>query len=199
MGRPCSLLTFSRKGALSTLPCETDQAKPDRISRLARSTNLSKILEGDSPERDPLDRGPDRGPDCPRTGCATLLFSVEQQVTAFWRELFKVIKATSSGQALFPPDSGLPTQSRCAKNQRSSRAKRARATKARGRTSSRVMQWLVLSREFPTGANGGALDRPQLTQRTSSITLASHFPQTGQARKLCSGPPGGSTTHLQLD
>jgi hypothetical protein len=85
------------------------------------------------------------------------------------------------------------------KNQRSSRAKRARATKARGRTSSRVMQWLVLSREFPTGANGGALDRPQLTQRTSSITLASHFPQTGQARKLCSGPPGGSTTHLQLD
>ena len=39
--------------ALGTLPCETDQAKPDRISRLARSTNLSKILEGDSPERDP--------------------------------------------------------------------------------------------------------------------------------------------------
>ena len=35
------------------LPCETDQAKPDRISRLARSTNLSKILEGDPPERDP--------------------------------------------------------------------------------------------------------------------------------------------------
>jgi hypothetical protein len=36
-----------------TLPCETDQAKPDRISRLARSTKLSKILEGSPPERDP--------------------------------------------------------------------------------------------------------------------------------------------------
>ena len=34
-----------------TLPCENDQAKPDRFSRLARSTNLSKIHYGDSPER----------------------------------------------------------------------------------------------------------------------------------------------------
>jgi len=49
---------FSRKVRRGALPCETDQAKPDRISRLARSTNLSKILEGDSPGRDPLDRGP---------------------------------------------------------------------------------------------------------------------------------------------
>ena len=51
-----------------TLPCETDQAKPDRISRLARSTKLSKILEGDPPGRDPWDR--DSGfenPECPRT------------------------------------------------------------------------------------------------------------------------------------
>ena len=30
--------------SVGTLPCEIDQAKPDRISRLARSTNLSKIL-----------------------------------------------------------------------------------------------------------------------------------------------------------
>jgi len=40
------------------LPCENDQAKPDRISRLARSTNLSKILAADPPERGRLDRGP---------------------------------------------------------------------------------------------------------------------------------------------
>ena len=40
--------------AAGTLPCENDQAKPDRISRLARSTNLSKILAGFPPERDPL-------------------------------------------------------------------------------------------------------------------------------------------------
>ncbi len=42
--------------ARDTLPCETDQAKPDRISRLARSTKLSKILEGYPPGRDPWDR-----------------------------------------------------------------------------------------------------------------------------------------------
>jgi hypothetical protein len=41
-----------------TLPCEIDQAKPDRISRLARSTKLSKILEGCPPERNPWDRDP---------------------------------------------------------------------------------------------------------------------------------------------
>ena len=53
---------FSRKVQPGALPCETDQAKPDRISRLARSTNLSKILEGDPPRRNPLDRGPDSRP-----------------------------------------------------------------------------------------------------------------------------------------
>jgi hypothetical protein len=41
------------------LPCENDQAKLDHISRLACSTNLSKILEGCPPERSLLDRGPD--------------------------------------------------------------------------------------------------------------------------------------------
>src|SRR5208282_2932351 len=35
---------------------------------------------------------------------------------------------------------------------------------------------------------------PYLTLRTSSITLASHFPQLGQTHK--SGPPGGSTAHF---
>ena len=40
------------------LPCENDQAKLDHISRLACSTNLSKILEGYPPERSLLDRGP---------------------------------------------------------------------------------------------------------------------------------------------
>ncbi len=41
-----------------TLPCEIDQAKLDRLSRLARSTLLSKILESGPPERCPSDRGP---------------------------------------------------------------------------------------------------------------------------------------------
>jgi hypothetical protein len=40
------------------LPCENDQAKLDHFSRLACSTNLSKILESCPPERALLDRGP---------------------------------------------------------------------------------------------------------------------------------------------
>jgi len=40
------------------LPCENDQAKLDHFSRLACSTNLSKILKSGPPKRCPLDRGP---------------------------------------------------------------------------------------------------------------------------------------------
>ena len=54
MDRPHSALST----ALSILPCETDQAKPDRISRLARSTILSKILESTPPERRPFGSRP---------------------------------------------------------------------------------------------------------------------------------------------
>ena len=49
--------------SLGTLPCEIDQAKLDLFSRLARSTNLSKILEGGPPERNPWIESPDRSPD----------------------------------------------------------------------------------------------------------------------------------------
>jgi hypothetical protein len=50
---------FRRRGCTQALlPCENDQAKPDPFSRLACSTNLSKILEGSPPERALLDRGP---------------------------------------------------------------------------------------------------------------------------------------------
>jgi len=41
-----------------TLPCENDQAKPDRFSRLARSTLLSKILTVHRLSGTVLDRGP---------------------------------------------------------------------------------------------------------------------------------------------
>src|SRR5579872_2454768 len=51
--RPCH-----RPESRDTLPCENDQAKPDRFSRLARSTLLSKILESGPPKRCPWDRGP---------------------------------------------------------------------------------------------------------------------------------------------
>jgi len=45
---------FRRRGCMQMLlPCENDQAKPDRFPRLACSTLLSKILEGCPPERFP--------------------------------------------------------------------------------------------------------------------------------------------------
>jgi hypothetical protein len=51
--------SFLTKAIQVRLPCENDQAKPDHISRLARSTNLSKILKSGPPERCPWDRGPE--------------------------------------------------------------------------------------------------------------------------------------------
>ena len=56
MGSDRALRTLSK--GVGTLPCENDQAKPDRFSRLARSTYLSKILEGFPPERGPLGSRP---------------------------------------------------------------------------------------------------------------------------------------------
>ena len=44
--------------AQALLPCENDQAKPDRFSRLARSTNLSKIRVSYPPERSPFGSRP---------------------------------------------------------------------------------------------------------------------------------------------
>ena len=50
---------FRRRGCTQMrLPCENDQAKLDHISRLACSTNLSKILVGCPPERGPLGSRP---------------------------------------------------------------------------------------------------------------------------------------------
>jgi hypothetical protein len=51
LGRPAC--ASSREGRRH-LTCENDRAKPDHISRLACSTNLSKILEGGPPKRYPF-------------------------------------------------------------------------------------------------------------------------------------------------
>lgn len=76
------------------LPCEIDQAKLDRISRLACSTNLSKILAAFRLSGAVLDRGPDL-----RQGVLELVapansaldFYVQPRSSAFLRELFKTI------------------------------------------------------------------------------------------------------------
>ena len=75
------------------LPCENDQAKPDRISRLARSTNLSKILAAFRLSGALLDRGPGcyagvssnllRSPDMRLTACAGIFARTFQSYRTF--------------------------------------------------------------------------------------------------------------------
>jgi hypothetical protein len=50
---------FLSKGRRHSYLVRMIKPKPDRISRLARSTNLSKILKSGPPERCPWDRGPE--------------------------------------------------------------------------------------------------------------------------------------------
>ena len=72
--------------------------KLEVISRLARSTNLSKILKNGPPERCPLDRGPG----CYARVSSNLLRSPETaslQTQAFLREPSKVIEVQTSCQA----------------------------------------------------------------------------------------------------
>jgi hypothetical protein len=54
------------------LPCENDQAKLDHFSRLACSTNLSKILKVDPPKRGLWIEARTVTSGCPRTCCAWL-------------------------------------------------------------------------------------------------------------------------------
>jgi hypothetical protein len=95
---------FLSKGVQALLPCENDQAKPDHISRLARSTNLSKILESLPPERGPWDRGPDFYIQVssnlvrPANFCTRLYVWLHS--SPFLRELFKTIEVRPPSQAL---------------------------------------------------------------------------------------------------
>ena len=81
------------------LPCENDQAKPDRFSRLARSTLLSKILESAPPERCPFGSRPE----LLRQGVLELIalagISHLKRSPAFLREPSKPIEFPMSCQA----------------------------------------------------------------------------------------------------
>ena len=113
--RPAHLLA---KDA-GTLPCENDQAKPDRISRLACSTNLSKILEGGPPKRYPFGSRP---------GLYVQVSSNLLRIAFFLRylsghrrfcaNLLKLSKFRSPGQGKNSPEPLWITRSHCAKYQR---------------------------------------------------------------------------------
>jgi len=84
-------LAVSAHKIADTLPCENDQAKPDRISRLARSTILSKILESTPPERRPFGSRPKQHRlGCPRTCCARRFLRLTALTGAFCANLLKV-------------------------------------------------------------------------------------------------------------
>ena len=93
-----TLCAVNQDGASSTLPCETDQAKPDRISRLARSTNLSKIHAADPPERSLGIEGPDSYVRVSSNLKRLPVFCASSAPPAFLREPFKTTEVLVSGQ-----------------------------------------------------------------------------------------------------
>jgi hypothetical protein len=105
------------------LTCENDRAKPDHISRLACSTNLSKILEGGPPKRYPLDRGPDSRPAVLELDAHRPISPLAQRASAFLREPFKVIKVPVAGQRKNPPEPLWITRLALRKNQKSGQQK----------------------------------------------------------------------------
>ena len=170
------------------LPCENDQAKPDRFSRLARSTNLSKILESIRLS------GPfqDRGPGCDAGVSSNLLRSPKvasySLIRRFCANLLKLSKFQLQVKLnlifLTGRKEEIPFQSfALRKISNNDQQKCTGAARARRRYFSWVLQWLVLSRDSLQGLRGFV---PHLTQRTKSIT-GFPLPSTGQAIR----PPGG--------
>ncbi len=95
---------FLSKGALDALPCENDRAKPDRISRLARSTNCQRSLRVVRLSGTPWIEARTRAR--PRLAPGIVLeldaqhrhSAFTQRTSAFWREPSKTIKTVASGQ-----------------------------------------------------------------------------------------------------
>jgi hypothetical protein len=74
-----------------TLPCENDQAKPDRSSRLARSTLLSKILEDGPPKRRPFGSRPQTlTPEVSPNSFAHGTFSSSMQSVSVLRDFLRI-------------------------------------------------------------------------------------------------------------
>ena len=91
-GSTASAHLFLRTGcAQILLPCENDQAKLDPFSRLACSTNLSKILPADRLSGAVWIEAQALQPGCPRT-CLRDLPGVLPHTWPFLREPFKGIE-----------------------------------------------------------------------------------------------------------
>jgi len=175
---PCAI------AALGTLPCETDRAKPDRISRLARSTNCQRSLrvvrlsgtlgiEARTRVRFVLE-----------LDALRRLSPLELRTPAFWREPFNAIKMQGAGQGSNWPESLWITGFALRKRSKSGQQKLPEPQGLAGdQLPGHAMDcslWDSLQ-----GFNDAN------TQFVRPYEPASHFPQIGQATR----PPGGSTAH----
>ena len=148
------------------LPCENDQAKPDRLSRLARSTLLSKILTTLRLSGAVWIEARAVTPGCPRTYCAcwVLLDYVRQHFCANFLKVSNFTLHVKVNQTLlsrFPPQ---PIHG--AQYQRTT-STNAQATRAYERNFLPGHAMGLFSAGFPTGAQLVRLALLQLTLRTS--------------------------------
>jgi hypothetical protein len=182
LGRPAC--ASSREGRRH-LTCENDRAKPDHISRLACSTNLSKILEGGPPKRYPLDRGPDSRPAVLELDAHRPISPLAQRASAFLREPFKVIKVPVAGQRKNPPEPLWITRLALRKKSKERPAKIARAARARGRSTPGSCNGLF-SVGFPTGVQRCTSSATRKTLRTSFPLPLDRAGHTATGRLHCS-------------
>ena len=173
-----------------TLPCEIDRAKPDRLSRLARSSCLSKILRGFPPGRGPLDRGSNSTSECPRTCALARFFAHLLRFGRFCANLPRVSNLSSSVKL----NAALPAfaQRNLSNNYQPKSTRLVRADLGSREIRSRVLQWLLFSVGFPTGARSKTLTQTQRTcfplpsmgrpnGHRDAPLLSSIFPRVAQA------------------
>jgi hypothetical protein len=180
-----------RRCAQMLLHCENDQAKLDRFSRLACSTNLSKILEGDPPERSPWDRGPGLRRGVLELDAPGRPFAYIRIGGRFCANLLKLSDFNQPVKA--DPNSGnlagklTGEEAALRKNLKYQPAKFARAAKARGRSTPGSCNGLFSLGIPYRGCGGSCLTRPN----EPGPSLGFPLPSTGQAIR----PPGGSTAY----
>jgi hypothetical protein len=174
--------------APDALPCEIDQTKLDPISRLACSTNLSKILKGYPPKRALLDRGPD-----PKVGVSSNLMRLPfptrfSALRHFCANLLKLSKLRLPVKNEIHPNQLRQPVRAARSSQRITSAKCARTTRAHRRSLLGRTKACSLRDSLQGFGVRSALFNP--TQRTNQLPTSLY----GQATR----PPGGSTTYEQL-
>jgi len=178
---PCAIT------ALGTLPCENDRAKPDRISRLARSTNCQRSLRVVRLSGTLGIEAQIRIWDVLELDAHRPILPLAQRASAFLREPFKPIKMQGAGQGSNWPEPLWITGFALRKRSKSGQQKLPEPQGLAGdQLPGHAMDcslWDSLQ-----GFNDAN------TQFVRPYEPASHFPQIGQATR----PPGGSTAHYQL-